>query len=42
MGVKSTRLSAKLLVKYRILLHMQLTRLGFEIGAVTPDSDLEY
>ena len=42
MGVKSTRVSNKFLVKYRILLHMQLSRFGFEIGAVTPDSDLEY
>ena len=30
MGVKSTLLSGKLLLKYRILLHMELTRLGFD------------
>ena len=40
MGVKSTRLSGKLMIKYRILLHMQLTRLGFDLG-VSPDSDGE-
>eukprot|EP00435_Cladocopium_sp_Y103_P053933 s605_g17.t1 len=41
MGVKSTRLSGKLQVKYRILLHMQLTRLGFDLGTVHPESDVE-
>lgn len=40
MGVKATKLSGKLLIKYRILLHMQLTQLGFESG-VFPDSDGE-
>ena len=28
-GVKSTRVSVKLMEKYRILLHLQLTRPGF-------------
>ena len=30
MGVKSTRMSQKIAAKYQILLHMQLSRLGFD------------
>lgn len=40
MGVKATKLSGKLLIKYRILLHMQLTQLGFDSGMI-PESDGE-
>ena len=38
MGVKSTRMSQKISAKYRILLHLQLVRLGFGLVSCQDDS----